>query len=256
MNKNVLITGGSRGIGLGIAKELAKAGYNLAINGVRGIEEVGEVLKELKAFGTEIIYCQGDVSSIDDREKMLHAVFGKFEKLHVLINNAGVGPRERVDLLEMKAESYERVMGINLKGPFFLTQTVANHMIDSKRAYPDYEGCIINMSSVSAHMASINRGEYCLSKAGVSMMTKLFALRLGAYNIPVYEVQPGIIETDMTSGVLEKYQKQVEEGLIVQPRLGIPEDVGKAVSALVENRLPYATGQVIMVDGGLSIPRL
>lgn len=256
MKKNVLITGGSRGIGLGIAIELAKAGCNLAINGVREEEQVDEVLEQLRSFKTEVIYCQGDVSMISDRDKIINAALDKFEKINVLVNNAGVGPKERVDLLELKAESYDRVMGINLRGPFFLTQKVANLMIDNKKADAGFEGCIINMSSISAVAASMNRGEYCLSKAGMSMMTKLFAVRLGAYDLPVYEVQPGIIATDMTAAVLNKYEKLVKEGLVVQPRIGIAQEVGKAVSALIENRIPYATGQVLKVDGGLSLPRL
>lgn len=256
MTKNVLITGGSRGIGLGMAIELAKAGCNLAINGVREEEYVTEVIEKLRSFKTEVIYCQGDVSSASDRDNIINSTLDKFKKINVLINNAGVGPKKRVDLLDMEEESYDRVMGINLRGPFFLTQKVANHMIANKKDDADYEGCIINMSSISAVAASTNRGEYCLSKAGMSMMTKLFAVRLGAYGLPVYEIQPGIIETDMTAAVLGKYQKLAKDGLIVQPRLGVPEEVGKAVCALIENRIPYATGQVLKVDGGLSIPRL
>lgn len=256
MTKNVLITGGSRGIGFGMAIELAKAGCNLAINGVREEEQVSQVLKELRSFNTEIIYCQGDVSSVSDLDNIINETLDKFKRINVLINNAGVGPKERVDLLEMKTESYDRVMGINLRGPFFLTQKVANHMIANKKDDSNYEGCIINMSSISANTVSINRGEYCISKAGMSMMTKLFAVSLGAYDIPVYEVQPGIIETDMTAAVRDKYQKLAQEGLIIQSRLGVPEEIGKAVCALIENRIPYATGQVLKLDGGLSIPRL
>jgi NAD(P)-dependent dehydrogenase (short-subunit alcohol dehydrogenase family) len=254
MKKNVLITGGSRGIGLGIAKELAKAGCNLAINGMRKEPQVTEVLVELESLGAEVVYCQGDISKEHDRANIVQTALDKFKKINVLINNAGVAPKIRKDLLEVDEESYDRVMNTNLKGSFFLTQKVAAEMIE-KSSDADYQACIINISSVSATMASISRGEYCISKSGVGMMTKLFAVRLGEYNIPVYEVRPGIIETDMTSGVLEKYQKLVAEGLTIEPRLGIPEDIGKIVSVLVENRMPYATGQVITVDGGLSIPR-
>lgn len=256
MTKSVLITGGSRGIGLGIAKELAKMGYNLAINGMRSPDTVVDVIQELKKLGAEVVYCQGDVSCEKDRKQILKTVLNAFDRLDVLVNNAGVGPAKRTDLLEMTEESYNRVMGINLQGPFFLTQTVAAHMIENKTINKEVETCIINISSMSATYASINRGEYCLSKAGMSMMTKLFATRLGEYKIPVYEVRPGIIETDMTSGVLEKYQKLVDEGLTIEPRLGRPDDVGKAVSALIKGDFPYATGQVVMVDGGLTIPRL
>lgn len=256
MKKNVLITGGSRGIGLAIAKELAKVGCNLAINGMRQEEQVNEILQELKNLGAEVVYCQGDISSASGRSKIIKTTLDKFKKIHVLINNAGVAPKERRDLLEVTEESYDRVINTNLKGSFFLTQEIARHMVDCKSIDTNIQTCIINMSSVSATMASIVRGEYCISKSGISMMTKLFAVRLGEHNIPVYEIRPGVIETDMTSGVLEKYQKLVAEGqLTIEPRLGVPEDVGKVVSALVENRMPYATGQVITVDGGLSIPR-
>ncbi|WP_339711516.1 3-ketoacyl-ACP reductase [uncultured Kriegella sp.] len=256
MTKNVLITGGSRGIGLGIAKELARMGHNLAINGMRSPERVDDVIQDLKRLGAEVVYCQGDVSSAEDRKMILETVLNVYGRLDVLVNNAGVGPATRVDLLETTEQSYNRVMGINLQGPFFLTQTVANHIVENKLVNGEVEACIINISSMSATHASINRGEYCLSKAGMSMMTKLFATRLGEYQIPVYEVRPGIIETDMTSGVLEKYQKLVDEGLTVEPRLGRPEDVGRAVSALIKGDFPYATGQIVMVDGGLTIPRL
>lgn len=256
MKKNILITGGSRGIGLGIAIELAKAGCNLAINGVRPEEQVVEILQQLRDLGAEVIYCQGDISSVSDRDKIIKTTLDTFKQIHVLVNNAGVAPKERKDLLETTEESYDRVMDTNLKGPFFLTQKIARHMVNSTSADADFHACIINISSISATIASIERGEYCISKSGIGMMTKLFATRLGQHNIPVYEVRPGVIQTDMTSGVLEKYQKLIADGLTIEPRMGVPEDVGKVVSALVENKIPYATGQVVMVDGGLSIPRL
>lgn len=257
MTKNVLITGGARGIGLGIAKELAKMGCNLVLNGVRPQEQVEEVLKELSRSGTEVMYCRGDISSATDRDRIIERTLEKFGRLHVLVNNAGIAPKERKDLLETTEESYNNVMDINLKGAFFLTQKVARHMIENKTSDSETETCsIINISSISATVASINRGEYCISKAGVGMMTKLFAARLGEHHIPVYEVRPGIIETDMTLPVLEKYQKLVKGGLNIQPRLGKVEDVGKVVSALVEGNFAYSSGQVIMVDGGLTVPRL
>ncbi len=256
MKKNILITGGSRGIGLGIAKELAKGGCNLAINGMRQEEQVTEILQELKNLGAEVVYCQGDISSASDRSKIIQTALNKFENIHVLVNNAGVAPKLRLDLLALTEESYDHVMSTNLKGPFFLTQEIAGHMVASKSTDADFQACIVNISSISATIASTTRGEYCISKSGMSMMTKLFAVKLGEYNIPVYEVRPGVIETDMTSGVLEKYQKLIAEGLTIEPRMGLPEDIGKVVSALVEKRIPYATGQVITVDGGLSLPRL
>ena len=256
MNKNVLITGGSRGIGFGIAKELAKAGCNLAINGMRKEEQITEILQELKTLGAEVIYCQGDISSSHDRTRIIQTTLDKFSKIHVLVNNAGIAPKVRLDLLALTEESYDQVMSTNLKGPFFLTQEIAGHMAALTSTDVDFQACIVNISSISATIASTTRGEYCISKSGMSMMTKLFAVKLGEYNIPVYEVRPGVIETDMTSGVLEKYQKLIAEGLTIEPRMGLPEDIGKVVSALVEKRIPYATGQVITVDGGLSLPRL
>lgn len=255
MKQNVLITGGSRGIGLGIAKELAALGYNLAINGLRPEAKVVKTLEILRKSGGQVIYCQGDISSNNDRSKIIKHVLDQFKIINVLINNAGVAPKTRADLLDVSEESYDRLMSINLRGPFFLTQTVANHMILQKANDTGFQGKIINISSVSATMASITRGEYCISKSGIGMMTKLFAVKMGEYNIPVFEVRPGVIETDMTAGVRDKYAKLVTEGLTIEPRLGLPKDVGTVVSALVENKMPYATGQVILVDGGLSIPR-
>jgi NAD(P)-dependent dehydrogenase (short-subunit alcohol dehydrogenase family) len=251
-----LITGGSRGIGLGVAQHLAKAGFDIAINGVRDESAVGEVLKELKELGGDVIYCQGSVSSSADRKSIIEKVKAHFGRLHVLVNNAGIAPRERRDVLETTEESFDEVLSTNLKGNYFLTQQAANWMIEQKKSSNEFAGCIINVSSISATIASINRGEYCISKAGISMATQLFAVRLGEFDIPVYEVRPGIISTDMTSGVKGKYDKLIEEGLMLQKRWGYPDDVGKAVAALASGSFPYSTGQVIMVDGGLAIPRL
>jgi len=256
MNKTALITGGSRGIGLGIAKELAKAGFNLAINGVRLQESVQPVLNELAAFGVNVIYAQGDVSKKEDRENILQTVVSEFGKLNVLINNAGIAPKERKDILEATEESFAYVMDINLKGPYFLTQLFANHMVEQKKKDENFEYCIINVSSVSASVASVNRGEYCLSKAGIAMATKLWAARLGEFDIPVYEIQPGIIKTDMTSGVVEKYDKLFAEGLAIQKRWGFPEDIGKVATSMATGMMPYSTGQVVMVDGGMTVQRL
>ncbi|RPE08609.1 3-ketoacyl-ACP reductase [Chitinophaga lutea] len=256
MKKVALITGGSRGIGLGIAEMLAQRGFRLAINGVREPAEVMDTIAMLQRYGTDVIYCQADVSDARQRERMLEQVQAHYGALHVLVNNAGVAPKERKDVLEMPEESYDRVMGMNLKGPFFLAQAVANWMLRQQQAAPDFSGCIINVSSISATVASVNRGEYCISKAGLSMVTQLLAVRLGAYGIPVYEVRPGIIATDMTTGVKEKYDQLISQGLLVQARWGTPEDVGKAVALLAAGELAYSTGQVIMVDGGFSIPRL
>ncbi len=256
MTRVAFVTGGSRGIGLGIAQHLAKQGFNLAINGVRSEETVQDVLVSLKQTGVDVIYCQGDIASREVRETMLGKIKAHYGRLDVLVNNAGVAPKERRDILEATEESFEYVLSTNLQGTYFLTQAAANWMIAQKGANADFAACIITISSISATVASVNRGEYCIAKAGLSMATQLFAARLGEYNIPVYEVRPGIIKTDMTAGVTEKYDKLIEGGLCVQKRWGYPDDVGKAVAALARGDFPYSTGQVIMVDGGLTLPRL
>src|SRR6478609_8258393 len=256
MKKVALITGGSRGIGLGIASHLAKGGFDIAINGMRDETSVQDAIKSLKADGAKVLYCQGNVSSSADRKAIVQKVKDHYGRLDVLVNNAGIAPRERRDVLETTEESFDEVLSTNLKSTYFLTQLVANWMIDQKKSDTAFAGCIINVSSISATVASVNRGEYCVSKAGISMTTQLFAVRLGEFNIPVYEVRPGIISTDMTSKVKEKYDKLIAEGLTVQNRWGYPDDVGKAVAALASGSFPYSTGQVIMVDGGFTTPRL
>jgi NAD(P)-dependent dehydrogenase (short-subunit alcohol dehydrogenase family) len=251
-----LITGGSRGIGLGIARELANAGFNLAINGVRPQKSVQSVLNELSEFGVKVIYAQGDVSKKEDRQEIFQTVTKNFGNLNVLVNNAGIAPCERKDILEASEEIFDEVLEINLKGPYFLTQLFANHMVAARKEDPDFGCCIINVSSVSATVASTNRGEYCISKAGIAMATKLWAARLGEYGIPVYEIQPGVIATDMTAGVTEKYDRLFEQGLTIQKRWGMPEDVGKVAMAMATGLLPYSTGQVVKVDGGMTTQRL
>ena len=253
---SALITGGSRGIGFGIAKELAKAGFNLAINGVRNQVSVQPVLDELKDFGVDVIYARGDISKKEDRQHIFETVISELGKLNVLINNAGIAPKERKDILEAGEKSFEYVLNVNLKGPYFLTQLFANHMVGIKNETPDFQCCIINVSSISATVASVNRGEYCISKAGIAMATKLWAARLGEFDIPVYEIQPGIIKTDMTAGVTEKYNTLFEQGLTIQKRWGLPEDVGKVTAAMATGMMPYSTGQVVLVDGGLTVQRL
>ncbi|MEM9326727.1 MAG: 3-ketoacyl-ACP reductase [Bacteroidota bacterium] len=256
MARVALVTGGSRGIGFGIAKCLAEEGFDLAINGMRNEEDVDDVLEELSNAGIRVIYCQGNIGDAADRQSIMDKIREELGALHVLVNNAGVAPKERLDVLQTTPDSYEYVMDINLKGAFFLTQAAAKWMLEQKESDKEYEGAIINVSSISATVASVNRGEYCISKAGLSMVTQLFAVRLGAEGIPVYEVRPGITKTDMTSGVKEKYDALISEGLCLQPRWGEPKDVGLAVTALAKGQFPYSTGQVIMIDGGLTIPRL
>ena len=256
MSKKVaLITGGSRGIGLGIAQSLIDEGWSLAINGVRPIDQIQETLNQLRRSKADIIYAQGSIGEAADRARIIEETLSHFGILHALINNAGVAPAQRLDLLETTENSYDRVMNINLKGTFFLSQLAANRMKAFSRE-SSKQFSIINISSISASVASINRGEYCISKAGLSMVTQLFATRLSQENIQVYEIRPGIIATDMTGAVKEKYDQLFAEGLSIQPRWGQPSDIGRAVAALLRGDFNYSTGQVFMVDGGLTVQRL
>lgn len=250
------ITGGSRGIGLGISENLAKNGINLAINGMREENEVNGVISHLKSFGVDVIYCQGDVASAESRDAMLKKIKDHFGKLNFLINNAGVAPKVRNDILQTTEESYDYVMDTNLKSNYFMTQAAANWMIEQKSENTDFQASIINISSISAAVASVNRGEYCVSKAGIAMITQLFAVRLGEFGINVYEIRPGVVKTDMTAGVSEKYDNLIANGLTVQNRWGFPEDIGRAVASLTKGDFPYSTGQVFVIDGGLTISRL
>ncbi|MHC4403195.1 MAG: 3-ketoacyl-ACP reductase [Planctomycetota bacterium] len=254
--KVALITGAGRGIGLGIAKCLAKDGCDVAVCDIHEEEKVGDALSELRGLGADVLYCRADVSDAKARADMLERIRGHFGRLNVLVNNAGVAPKVRADVLEATEESFERLMRINLQGPYFLTQAAANWMIDQRQQDEQFEGCIVNISSISVTVASPSRGDYCISKAGIAMATRLFAVRLGDLGIPVYEVRPGIIKTDMTRPVTEKYDKLIAEGLLVQSRWGLPDDVGRAVAMLVRGDLGYSTGQVVMVDGGFSLERL
>lgn len=254
--KVALVTGGSRGIGFGVALELASSGFDLAINGRREASTVVEAIDELKARGAKVLYCQADVASRQDHAKMIEDIHKTYGRLDVLVNNAGVAPEVRADILDATPESFDRLININLKGPYFLTQSVANWMIHQRKPDANFRGCIVNVSSCSATVVSVNRGDYCISKAGVAMATQLWAARLAEFNIEVYEVRPGIIATDMTSGVKEKYDKLFEGGLNLQKRWGKPEDIGKTVAMLARGDMPYATGQVLSVDGGLTQVRL
>ena len=256
IKKVALVTGARRGIGLGIAKSLAAEGCDLAVCGVHDEASAAAAIDEIRQAGADVLYCRADVSRPQDRADMLGRIAQRFGRLDVLVNNAGVAPEVRADILNATEESFARVLGINLQGPYFLTQTVARWMIEQRRERADFRGTIINISSISATLASPNRGDYCISKAGVSMATQLWAVRLGEFDIPVYEVRPGIIKTDMTAPVTAKYDKLIAEGLCVQPRWGAPEDIGRAVAMLVRGDLPFSTGQVVMVDGGLTVPRL
>jgi NAD(P)-dependent dehydrogenase (short-subunit alcohol dehydrogenase family) len=213
-------------------------------------------MAELRQLGAETLYVRADVSATAARRRLLDAVREKFGRLNVLVNNAGVAPKVRADILEATEDSFDWVLKVNLQGPYFLTQECARWMIEQKKADPDWRGCVINISSVSATEASVNRGEYCISKAGLSMATQLWASRLGEFDIPVFEIRPGIIRTDMTASVQAKYDALIAEGLLVQARWGMAEEVGKAAAVLVRGDLSYSTGQVLMVDGGLTLRRL
>jgi len=256
-NKRVaLVTGGSRGIGLGIAKALAGSGFRVVINGRRSTEEVAETIAELESLDCHPLYLQADVADLSQHESMVEEIRKRAGRLDVLVNNAGVAPSIRADLLEATPESFDRLISINMRGPYFLTQCVAQWMIEQKQAAEEYQAAIINVSSISATFASVNRGDYCISKAGVAMASQLWAARLGEFDIPVYEVRPGIIRTDMTATVTEKYDELLASGLTVEPRWGEPADVGRAVAALAVGSIPYATGAVIPIDGGLTVSRL
>jgi NAD(P)-dependent dehydrogenase (short-subunit alcohol dehydrogenase family) len=256
MKRVALVTGGLRGIGFGIAQCLAREGLDLAIDDVRDEAAAAESLATLRALGAEAHYVQADVGDPQARQRLLAAIQQRFGRLHVLVNNAGVAPRVRADVLEASEESFVEVLRINLQGPYFLTQAVARWMISQKQADAAFRGCIVNLSSISSTVASVSRGDYCISKAGISMATQLWAARLGEFDLPVYEIRPGVIRTDMTSSVAAKYDKLLAEGLAPQARWGQPDDVGKAVAALVRGDFAYSTGAVVMVDGGMHIPRL
>jgi len=256
MKRVALITGGARGIGLGISQCLVREGFDLAICGVRDEQAAAESLAALRGLGAEVLYVQADVGDATARQRLLAAVEARVGRLHVLVNNAGVAPKVRADILDAGEESFVEVLRTNLQGPYFLTQAAARWMIAQKQAEPAFQGCIINVSSVSATLASVNRGDYCISKAGVAMATQLWAARLGQFDLPVYEVRPGVIHSDMTAGVTAKYDKLLAAGLAPQARWGEPDDVGRAVAALVRGDFPYSTGAVITIDGGLTVPRL
>jgi len=258
-----IVTGASRGIGKAVAKELASLGYNLVVNylgitaeGKRNDSRALQTQKEIKALGAECEILPGDIRSADARNSLVTLTKSRFGRCDMLVNNAGVAPSKRMDLLEATEESFDRVMGINLKGPYFLTQQVANWMIEQKKTHTERAYRIVNTGSISAYTSSPTRGEYCVSKAGVSMMTKLYADRLAEYGIGVFEISPGIIATDMTSAVKDKYDKMIAEGLTPIKRWGQPEDIAKAAGAIAEGRLDFSTGQVINVDGGFHLRRL
>ena len=255
-NQVAIVTGASRGIGRGIAVALGTLGWTVIINYRGNAPAAQETAVAVSAAGGRALILQADIGVTADREYLVRTTVEKCGRLDLLVNNAGMAPRQRRDLLETTEESYDEVMAVNLKGPFFLTQRVANLMIELLQQGVIEQPKIINIGSMSAYTASVNRGEYCLSKAGLGMMTALFADRLAEYGILVYEVRPGVIATDMTSVVKERYDRLIGEGLTPVRRWGQPGDVAQAVLAIAQGYLPFSTGEVINVDGGFHLRRL
>ena len=267
MNPVALITGASRGIGRGIALKLAKLSHDLVINfagnEAAARQTAADCIAAAKAAGHSIRaeICQADISVSADRHKLINFTRSAFGRLDLLVNNAGVAPHVRADILEAGEESFDRLININVKGPYFLTQLAAKWMIDEVQS-PRFkvQGSklpkIVTISSISAYTASTNRGDYCVAKAALSMLTPLFAARLAEHGINVYEIRPGVIATDMTGPVKEKYDKLIAEGLTPIARWGTPEDIGRAVAAIAQDLLPFSTGEVINVDGGFHLRRL
>ena len=257
----VLVTGASRGLGRGIAVELAARGFSIAVNysqNRKAAEETITLCSALRPDKTQhFVAIQADIGDSKQREELVTNTLGELGRIDALVNNAGVAPKVRHDITEMTEQSYDRVMETNLKGPFFLTQRVANYWL-KKKPRPLLRGGfkVVFVSSISAVAVSLNRGEYCISKAGLSMVNKLWAIRLAEHGVQVYDLRPGVMATDMTSGVKEKYEKRLADGLVPMKRWGTAEDVGHAVGSLVTGEFPFSTGEVIYVDGGLHIHRL
>lgn len=252
-----LITGASRGIGKAITLALAQSGLDVVINYASQQEAAVQVQKEAVKFGVRTELLQTDISQTASHVQVVESLKERFGRLDVLVNNAGVAPKVREDMLVASEESFDRLININLRGPYFLTQRLARWMVELRKSLAaDYSPVIVNISSVSAYASSPNRADYCITKAGIAMMTQLFAHRLAEFGIPVFEIRPGIIETDMTAGVKEKYDRLIADGLTPIPRWGKPEDVAKAVAAIVQGSFPFSTGEVFNVDGGFHMRRL
>lgn len=255
MKKTAIVTGGSRGIGFGIARQLGLEGYQIAILDINQPEDYKENLAELTQSGIDFMYVNGNTTVAADRENFLKQVMEQYGEIDVLVNNAGVAPKVRMDLLEMTEESYDYVVDTNTKGTMFMTQMVAKQMLQQP-VKGRRRGVIVNISSSSVTVSSTNRGEYCVSKAGMAMLTTLYADRLAADDIQVYEIRPGVIETDMTRVVHQKYSNLIEQGVFPIARWGVPQDIADAVSAFCSEKFIYSTGNYIDVDGGFHIKKL
>lgn len=253
--RSALVTGGTRGIGRGIAEQLLGEGYRVVINGTRSPEEVTDVVGRLAELGS-VTYVAANIADADQREHLVAETLRIVGRLDVLVNNAGITSPGRKDMLEATEDGLDLVLAVNLKGPFLLTQSLAKQMIAERRADPEYRGRIVNVTSISAVVATTNRAEYCISKAGLSMTTMLWATRLAEHGIDVFEVRPGVIRTDMTAPAAEKYDRLIADGLTLERRMGTPADVAAVVAALAAGDIPYSTGQVLTVDGGLTVERL
>ncbi len=251
-----LVTGSSRGIGRAIAIDLARHGWDIVVNYRSDEQSAQETAQAVTQAGTRAVLIQADIGQLEQQPVLLERIREEFGRLDLLVNNAGIGPRQRVDLLKVSPESYDEVMAVNLRGPFFLTQAAANWMLELIQSGAIPGAKIINIGSISAYTASIERAEYCISKAGMGMLTALFAARLADQGIQVYEIRPGIIETDMTQGAKEKYDRLIGEGLTPIRRWGQPEDVACAVTAIAGGALEFSTGEIINVDGGFHLKRL
>lgn len=255
-DETALVTGASRGIGRAIAVELARLGFRVAVNYVRNEAAADKVVREICARGGDAAAMQGDVGRSEDRGRLVRAVLDRFGRIDLLVNNAAMPVPARKDLLDLEEEAWDVVLAVNLKGAFFLAQRVAREMIRLRQEGIINRGCIINISSVSAYAVSVDRAAYCVAKAGLEMCTQLLAVRLAGENIRVYQIRPGVIRTDMTAPVQEKYDRMFEQGFCPINRWGTPEDVARAVALLAAAELPYSTGETINVDGGFHIRRL
>jgi 3-oxoacyl-[acyl-carrier protein] reductase len=257
----ILVTGSSRGLGRGVAETLAREGHSVAIHYVSNkaaAEEAAEACRKLAPLpGQRFVTVGGNTGISADRRRMVEETLAAFGRLDALVNNAGMAPRVRADVTETSEESFDEVIGVNLKGPYFLSQAVVRHWLqhrDESRLPGGYK--LVFVSSISAYLASLNRGEYCISKAGLAMVTQLWAARLATEGVQVFELRPGIMATDMTAGVKEKYDRLIAEGLVPQKRWGTADDVGRAVAVLMKDHFPFSTGDVINVDGGIHLQRL